>query len=111
MFSLTLSPSHPPYSSLTVVRNIFGIWIRFMVVFTLYRPGGRPTTRYFRRPKSIAACGVSTAHTMSMSTYKPAHIHLGDFGGDWGVYCVMTMAPVTAPSQADIVSGLITTWA
>ena len=23
---------------------------------------------------------------MSMSIYKPAHIHLGDFGGDWGVY-------------------------
>ena len=30
------------------------------------------------------------------STYKPAHIHLGDFGGDWGVYCscgVLVLAP------------------
>ena len=28
----------------------------------------------------------SSGTDMSMSIYKPAHIHLGDFGGDWGVY-------------------------
>ena len=46
------------------------------------QPGAPPCEIWQGMFSHNAACCDKHAHR----TFKPAHIHLGDFGGDWGVY-------------------------